>query len=88
MKSLFLLLIFFFSSFFLKAQEHVLDSSDVLLLHKLVKVTKNKEARVVYTELIKLSETRWSTYKKNPNVQPPFNYEELPLLFSNEDLAQ
>lgn len=64
--------------------DQVFASSDVPLLENLSRSTLNKSAKKVYEELIKIAEVRWIKYKKNPEVQPPFNLSELPLLFSPE----
>lgn len=67
--------------------DQVFASSDVPLLETLSKATLNDYAKTVYDELKDIAEVRWSAYKNNPDVQPPFDLNGLPLLFS-EELSQ
>ncbi len=64
--------------------DQVFASSDVPLLDELSKSTTNEKAKAVYQELMDIAEIRWSAYKNDPNVQPPFDLNGLPLLFSEE----
>ncbi|WP_133228613.1 hypothetical protein [Sphingobacterium corticibacter] len=64
--------------------DQVFASSDVPLLDELSKSTMNEKAKAVYQELMNIAEIRWSAYKNNPDVQPPFDLNGLPLLFSEE----
>ncbi|SJN49869.1 hypothetical protein [Sphingobacterium sp. JB170] len=60
--------------------DQVYGSSDGPILNDLINITENNEAKTVYRQLLDLSESRWEKYKQNPNIQPPFNKDELPLL--------
>ncbi|MEI5985137.1 MULTISPECIES: hypothetical protein [Sphingobacterium] len=60
--------------------DQVFASSDAPLLDFLYKSTRNEKAKLIYRQLFEKAEQQWKVYSKNPNVQPPFKDEHLPLL--------
>lgn len=64
--------------------DQVFFNSDLPLLKYLFEISKNKDAKIIYKQLFNKSEERWKNYKQKLPTTPPFNENDIPIMFSTE----
>jgi len=61
--------------------DQVFFNGDVFLYDHLMELAQTEQAKLRYQELKNRSLKKWTIYKENPNQNPPYSLDSLPLLF-------